>query len=178
MKTLGPCRWSGRSPVPRPKVRSLPDQSLCLSYPGPWTLDLFNRKGAKPPSFLKGKDTAMNDTFKLCPIGVIRKRGRAHHVVVSDRFVDGLLGLEGFSHAILLCVVPGETATRSLFEVQHPRVSIPPEWTRKTRSRACSRPVRLKPNPIAWEIFRIPDPRPERQSKSRSTRSTPSTALR
>ena len=99
----------------------------------------------------------MNDTFKLCPIGVIRKRGRAHHVVVSDRFVDGLLGLEGFSHAILLYWFQASDTKplRSTLRVH-------PGETRKTRSRACSRPVRRE-DPTR-SLFSYPDPRPERQS--------------
>jgi tRNA-Thr(GGU) m(6)t(6)A37 methyltransferase TsaA len=41
-------------------------------------------------------------TFELIPVGKIRKRGESTQLVIDDRYGDALLGVEGFSHLIVL----------------------------------------------------------------------------
>ena len=43
----------------------------------------------------------MQSSFSIHPIGVVRKDGDDARIEVFDEFVDGLLGLEGFSHILV-----------------------------------------------------------------------------
>jgi tRNA (adenine37-N6)-methyltransferase len=93
----------------------------------------------------------MDETYQVFPVGVIRKRGRSVTLVISERFTDGLLGLEGFSHVILLCWFQASDTRvcRSTLRV-HPRRDRENPLTGVFATRSPRRP-----NPIALYVSRI-----------------------
>lgn len=93
----------------------------------------------------------IEETFGLFPIGFIRKIQDSVLVEIREDFERGLLGLEGFSHVILLCWFHGsDTKTKRSTLRVHPRGerSNPLMGVFATRSPR-------RPNPLALYISKI-----------------------
>jgi len=45
----------------------------------------------------------VEETFHMVPVGVIRREGESASVEIHEKFVEGLPGLEEFSHLHVLC---------------------------------------------------------------------------
>ncbi|MFC1867534.1 tRNA (N6-threonylcarbamoyladenosine(37)-N6)-methyltransferase TrmO [Thermodesulfobacteriota bacterium] len=43
------------------------------------------------------------DSYNIFPVGVMRKKDKSSFIEIFDEYGDGLLGLEKFSHIIILC---------------------------------------------------------------------------
>jgi tRNA (adenine37-N6)-methyltransferase len=93
----------------------------------------------------------MKDDFHFFPVAEIRKNEEATTVHVFESFSDGLLGLDGFSHVIVLCWfhesdTPEKRATLQV----HPRNDKRNPLTGVFATRSPRRP-----NPVALYASRI-----------------------
>ena len=93
----------------------------------------------------------MENTFRAYPVGIIRKENGAASLEIFEEFVDGLLGIEQFSHLILLCwFQKSDTkAKRSTLRV-HPRADKANPLTGVFATRSPRRP-----NPVAIYVSRV-----------------------
>ena len=64
----------------------------------------------------------MFDYFQIFPVGVIRNTGEGVRIEINEKYHDAMLGLEGFSHIIVLYWFHenDKSENRSLLQV-HPR---------------------------------------------------------
>ena len=44
----------------------------------------------------------MMESFQIIPVGIVRKTDTAVHIDIFDDYADALLGLDGFSHVVVL----------------------------------------------------------------------------
>ena len=100
-------------------------------------------------------DTAAGEAsktiFKLFPIGKVEKEGQEVHLRIFDEYVDGLLGLEGWSHAnVFYWFDRNDTPLQRQILRVHPRGD---EQNPLTGVFACRAPVR--PNLIALSVCKI-----------------------
>ena len=64
----------------------------------------------------------MNETFHLYPVGVVMKTDTAVSIEIYDDYTDGLLGLDGFSHIVVLFWFDHNDTTEKRRVLQvHPR---------------------------------------------------------
>lgn len=90
-------------------------------------------------------------SFRIFPVGTVRKQGDEISIEIDEEYADALRGLEGFSHLILLSWFhesddPGKRATLQV----HPRGNPENPLTGVFATRS---PVR--PNPVAVSVCRI-----------------------
>ena len=100
-------------------------------------------------------DTADGDApktlFTLFPIGEVEKKGQEVRVRIFDEYVDGLLGLEGWSHVnVFYWFDKNDTPQQRRLLQVHPRGD---KQNPLTGVFACRAPVR--PNLIALSVCRI-----------------------
>ena len=89
--------------------------------------------------------------FKLFPIGMVEKQGQAVRLRIFDEYVEGLLGLEGWSHLNVLYWFDRNDAPEQRRVVRvHPRGN---KGNPLTGVFACRAPVR--PNLIGLSVCRI-----------------------
>ncbi|HUT36456.1 MAG TPA: tRNA (N6-threonylcarbamoyladenosine(37)-N6)-methyltransferase TrmO [Planctomycetota bacterium] len=89
--------------------------------------------------------------FKLFPIGTVERAEGKTYLVVQEKFAPGLLGLDGFSHVVVLYWFDKNDTPekRSILQV-HPRGNAANPLTGVF---ACRAPVR--PNLVALSVARI-----------------------
>jgi len=89
--------------------------------------------------------------FKLHPVGIVDKKGKSVKLRIYDRYSDALVGLDGFSHAIVLYWFDRNDTPekRNILQV-HPRGN---KKNPLTGVFACRAPVR--PNLIAMSVCKI-----------------------
>ena len=64
----------------------------------------------------------MAESFKIFPVGVVRKRDESTWIEIYEHFTDALLGLEGFSHILVFFWFhENDTADRRKTLRVHPR---------------------------------------------------------
>ena len=64
----------------------------------------------------------MKEPFSIFPIGVVKKQNDVIWIEISDEFLDGLLGLEGFSHInVLFWFHENDTPEKRAVLQVHPR---------------------------------------------------------
>ncbi|MBE0545348.1 MAG: tRNA (N6-threonylcarbamoyladenosine(37)-N6)-methyltransferase TrmO [Verrucomicrobia bacterium] len=89
--------------------------------------------------------------FKLFPIGAVEKKGEGVHLRIFDEYVDGLLGLEEWSHLnVFYWFDKNDTPHQRRMLRVHPRGN---QENPLTGVFACRAPVR--PNLIALSVCRI-----------------------
>lgn len=89
--------------------------------------------------------------FKLFPIGKVQKQGQAVSLLIFDEYVDGLLGLEGWSHVnVFYWFDQNDSPQKRAILRVHPRGN---EENPLTGVFACRSPVR--PNLIALSVSKI-----------------------
>jgi len=99
----------------------------------------------------EGKVDEPKPSFKLLPIGKVEKRGQAVRLRIFDDYVDGLLGLEGWSHVnVFYWFDKNDTPQRRRILRVHPRGD---KQNPLTGVFACRAPVR--PNLIALSVCKI-----------------------
>jgi tRNA (adenine37-N6)-methyltransferase len=93
----------------------------------------------------------MKDDFHLFPVAVLRKNPETTTLHVFEAFTAGLLGLEGFSHVILLCWFhESDTREKRTTLRVHPRNDKSNPLTGVFATRSPKRP-----NPVALYTSRI-----------------------
>ncbi len=91
------------------------------------------------------------DDFRLTPIGAVRRENGGVTIEIHEAFQEALLGLEGFSHLILLYWMDGKDNHRDRHTYRvHPRANPanPLRGVFATRSPA-------RPNPIGLDVAGI-----------------------
>ena len=64
----------------------------------------------------------MMESFRIIPVGVVRKTDTAVSIEIYDDYTDGLLGLDGFSHmAVFYWFDQNDTAEKRRVLQVHPR---------------------------------------------------------
>ena len=64
----------------------------------------------------------MMESFRIIPIGVVRKTDTSASIEIYDDYTDGLLGLDGFSHiAVFFWFDQNDTAEKRRVLQVHPR---------------------------------------------------------
>jgi tRNA-Thr(GGU) m(6)t(6)A37 methyltransferase TsaA len=64
----------------------------------------------------------MKESFRIIPVGIVRKTDTAVSIEVYDDYTDGLLGLDGFSHIVVLYWFDqNDTAAKRRVLQVHPR---------------------------------------------------------
>ncbi|RJR35516.1 MAG: tRNA (N6-threonylcarbamoyladenosine(37)-N6)-methyltransferase TrmO [Desulfobacteraceae bacterium] len=93
----------------------------------------------------------MKELYEAFPVGMIRKEDKATFLVLYEKYSDGLLGIEQFSHLILFCWFKESDTreSRSTLRV-HPRADKRNPLTGVFATRSPKRP-----NPIALFVSRI-----------------------
>lgn len=93
----------------------------------------------------------MKETFHAFPVGVIRREEPSTFLEIYDDFTEGLLGLEGFSHVILLCWFHESNSEEKRATLRvHPRGDRANPLTGVFATRSPKRP-----NPLALYTSRI-----------------------
>ncbi len=117
---------------------------VCLS-------GLTSASGGAAPDEDKGEAQSSNPVYELRPIGRVEKTGSSARLRIFDDFSDGLLGLDDWSHVIVLYWFDKNDtpSKRSILRV-HPRGD---KQNPLTGVFACRAPVR--PNLIALTVCEI-----------------------
>lgn len=98
-----------------------------------------------------GTDPDSKTFFKLYPIGRVEKKGRTVRLRIFDEYVDGLLGLDGWSHVnVFYWFDQNDTPERRRVLRVHPRGD---KRNPLTGVFACRAPMR--PNLIALSVCRV-----------------------
>jgi tRNA-Thr(GGU) m(6)t(6)A37 methyltransferase TsaA len=98
-----------------------------------------------------GAGGAPTSSFKLSPIGTVEKKGETARLRIFDEYVDGLLGLEHWSHVnVFYWFDKNDTPQQRRILRVHPRGD---KQNPLTGVFACRAPVR--PNLIALSVCRI-----------------------
>jgi tRNA (adenine37-N6)-methyltransferase len=64
----------------------------------------------------------MNESFQIIPVGIVRKTDTAASIEIFDDYTDALLGLDGFSHIVVLYWFDqNDTAAKRRVLQVHPR---------------------------------------------------------
>jgi tRNA-Thr(GGU) m(6)t(6)A37 methyltransferase TsaA len=93
----------------------------------------------------------MTQTYQLRPIGVIRKTGTQARIEVAPAYVEGLDGLDGFSHIqVLYWFHQSDTPRQRAVLKVHPRKD-----PRNPLTGVFATHAPMRPNPIAHSICRI-----------------------
>lgn len=96
-------------------------------------------------------DGAAKTFFKLFPIGKVEKQGQGVRLRIFDEYIDGLLGLEGWSHVnVFYWLDQNDTPQQRRLLRVHPHGD---KQNPLTGVFACRAPVR--PNLIAFSVCRI-----------------------
>lgn len=93
----------------------------------------------------------MRDRFEAFPIGVVRKRKQSVMIEIYPAFAEGMLGVEGFSHLVVLFWFhKNDTSNKRNILQVHPRgkKSNPLTGVFGTRSP-------MRPNPIGFSVCRL-----------------------
>jgi len=94
---------------------------------------------------------ALKTNFRLFPIGVVEKKGEGVRLRIFDEFVEGLLGLEGWSHVnVIYWFDRNDTPQQRRVLRVHPRGD---QENPLTGVFACRAPVR--PNLIGLSVCKI-----------------------
>ena len=97
------------------------------------------------------KDATEDAVYELHPVGIVRKGGDAACVRIFDKYVDGLKGLDGFSHVLVFYWFHKNDNPRKRSTLQvHPRGDAKNPLTGVF---ACRAPVR--PNLIALTLCKV-----------------------
>ena len=64
----------------------------------------------------------MMESFRIIPVGIVKKTDTAVSIEIYDDYTDGLLGLDGFSHMAVFCWFDqNDTAEKRRVLQVHPR---------------------------------------------------------
>ena len=97
------------------------------------------------------KDATEDAVYALHPVGVVQKGGDAACIRIFDKYVDGLKGLDGFSHVLVFYWFHKNDTPRKRSTLQvHPRGDAKNPLTGVF---ACRAPVR--PNLIALTLCKV-----------------------
>lgn len=115
-------------------------------------MELRLDQGTLEPTVLNQEVNAMiKKTYEICPVGAIRKIEDSTYLEVFEEFTDGLLGMEQFSHLLLLCWFdPIDTVSKRSTLRGHPKNDRTNPLTGVFATRSPRRP-----NPIAVNISKI-----------------------
>jgi tRNA-Thr(GGU) m(6)t(6)A37 methyltransferase TsaA len=96
-------------------------------------------------------DGGKKDRFSVFPVGIVKKSSKETFIDVVDSCGEALVGLEGFSHIVVLCWLHQNDTPerRETFKV-HPRNNPENPLTGVFATRSP-----LRPNPIALSICKI-----------------------